>query len=232
MRRSAAVLASLLFAIAPARAGIGGGVTLVSNDMFRGRSISAGRPAASAALSYDDRSGLYGGVSASGQLARGGDAQLYAVQEYAGFARRIGPGLSLDLGVLNTNYTRYWSGGRAAGYTEVHAGLAGRRLAARIHFSPNYLRAGWRTVYGGVDYLLVSDRGWEIGVHGGALLWVAGGRPAGANFAHYDWQVSAARRIGSVQIRAGWAQGGPQADYYDGHARHRGSPLVSVSAAF
>jgi uncharacterized protein (TIGR02001 family) len=227
-----ASLIVLLAGHASAHAQLGADATIVSNAMFRGRSISAGRPAATAALSYDHESGLYAGLSAGGLLTREGDARIFMVQEYAGFAHRMGPQLSLDLGILNTHYTRYWSNGRSAGYTEAYVGLTGKRLSARLHVSPDYLGAGWRTIYGGLDYLLVSDGRWDVGVHVGTLLWIAGGRPAGAHFAHYDWQIGAGRRIGRVQLRAAWAAGGPQADRYGGRQRPHGAPVLSLSTAF
>lgn len=227
-----AALTLLLAPIGSAQAQFGALLSVQSNEMFRGRSISAGRPTANLALSYDAASGAYAGAAASAVFTPNRGMQPLAVQEYAGFARRIAGSTSFDLGIANTNYSEHWSGARAAGYTEAYAGIASARLSARVHFSPNYLRAGWRAVYVGVDYLIASTDRWAVGVHGGALLWVAGGRPPGARFAHYDWEVSAARRIGRFQLRAGWAQGGPQADYYGGNARHRGSPILSLAAGF
>jgi uncharacterized protein (TIGR02001 family) len=200
--------------------------------MFRGRSISSGRPAATLSFSYDHRDGLYAGLSASALLARGDSAHLFAIEESGGYAQRLSPSLSLDVGIINTHYSRYWSGGRAAGYTEVHLGLDTRRLKGQISFSPNYLAGGWRTIYGMLDYQIVSSARWNIGVHGGTLLWIAGGRPRGARLAHYDWQISAARQIGAVQLGVAWASGGPQADRYGGRPRPHGAPVISLSAAF
>lgn len=220
-----------LIGTVPARAELGGEGAIASNDIFRGRSISAGRPVARMAVSYDDLAGPYIGGSAS-LIGRGGAAHLLAVQAFGGVAIRVRPELTLDFGAIHTDYTRYWSGGRRAHYTEFYAGLAGRRLSARGYVSPDYLRSGWKTFYGEVNAVIVADGNWEASAHGGVLLWIAGGRPTGANFAYYDWRIEAARRIGPVRISVGWAAGGPQRDVYAGRAHHHGVPTLGISGAF
>jgi uncharacterized protein (TIGR02001 family) len=234
VRRRAAVAAAalLLFGARPATAAVGGELTILSNDMFRGRSISGGRPVARLGLSYDDLAGPYAGLTITGVLARDGEAQLLSVQEYAGFAHRLRPELTLDLGVVNTDYARYWSGGRTARYTEIYAGLIGRRINGRVSFSPNYLQDGWKVAYGDVNVMLIATEAWDVSVHGGLLIWVAGGRPEGAGATHYDWQIGAGRRFGRFELRAAWAAGGPRPDYYRGRRRPHGAPTISIAAAF
>jgi len=226
-------LAALLFLTAiPAAAAVGGDVTLLSEAMFRGRSISAGRPAARIGLSYDDLAGPYAGLSVTGVLAEEGEAQLLSVQEYAGFAHRLRPELTLDLGVVNTRYSRYWSGDRRAGYTEIYAGLIGRRFNGRVSLSPNYLRHGRKAAYGDVNAILVSTDIWDVSAHGGVLLWIGGSRPEGARSAQYDWEIGGGPRIGQFRIRAAWVSGGPNDDYYHGGVHHRGRSTISLSASF
>lgn len=224
--------ALLLLTATPAAAAVGGDVTLLSEAMFRGRSISAGRPAARIGLSYDDLAGPYAGLSVTGVLAEEGEAQLLSVQEYAGFAHPLQPELTLDIGVVNTRYSRYWSGDRRAGYTEIYAGLIGRRINGRISLSPNYLRHGRKAAYGELNAILVSSDIWDVSAHGGVLLWIGGSRPDGARSAHYDWEIGGGPRIGQFRIRAAWVSGGPNADYYHGGMHHRGRPTISLSASF
>ncbi|HWI86874.1 MAG TPA: TorF family putative porin [Sphingomonas sp.] len=215
----------------PATAAITGDITLLSDDLYRGKSVSGGRPVARLGFAYEDLSGPYAGATASVVHAPGGEVQLLSVVEYAGVAQRLWPELTIDLGVMHTDYSRYWSGSRGTHYVEVYAGLIARRFNARISLSPDYLRPGWRAAYGEANATLASNELWDVSLHGGLFAWVAGGRPPGANRARYDWQISGGRKFGRFQIRAGWAGVGPQPDYYRGARRGHGTATVSISAA-
>ena len=224
-------LAALLVPDA-ARAAAGGTLSLVSDDLFRGRSLSAGHPVARLSVALDLPSGAYLGTAGSVVLGRGSNASLLATQEYGGYARRLRSGLTLDVGLINTNYTRRWSGESARGYTEVYAGLLGRRFSSHLNVSPNYFQSGRVTAYGDVDAVLLAHGDWRAGVHGGVLLWLAGGRPAGAPVAHYDWRLGLTRRLGRFQAEAAWASGGPNSDFYGGRGRRRGRAYIGLSASF
>jgi uncharacterized protein (TIGR02001 family) len=216
----------------PAAAAVGASVALVNDDVFRGRSLSAGRPVGTLDLSYDDASGAYAGASVAGVAARHEGARLFAVQEYAGYARRLNPGLTLDLGVINSNYTSYASGGRSTGYTELYAGLGTNHLSGRIGASPDYFRGGAYTLYGELNGSIGRAAGWHLIVHGGLLRWLNDRKPRGSPVTHYDWQVGIARRFGRFGAHFGWAAGGPNEDFYAGRARGHGAIVAGADFAF
>lgn len=211
---------------------MGATVSVINDAMFRGRSLSAGRPVGQIAIAVDGAQGFYAGATALGVASRDDGAQFLGAQEYAGHAWRLRPGLTLDTGVINTNYSHYWSGGRAAGYTEVYAGLIGRRLSTHLSLSPNYYESGRVTGYGDVDLVLLSRGDWQLNAHAGLFVWIAGGRPARASATHYDWQVGVTRRIGRLEARLAWTGGGPDQDYYAGRPRHRAALVARLACSF
>jgi uncharacterized protein (TIGR02001 family) len=221
-----------LLAATPAPAAIGASLSLTNDQMFRGRSLSAGRPVGRAELSYDSASGLYAGVSISGVATRAEGVQLFDGQEYAGYARRLSPRLTLDLGVTNVNYSDYISSGRSAGYTEIYAGLITPHLGGHLRISPDYFR-GSATLYGEADGMIGRAQGWQIVLHGGLLRWLDQARkPIGAPTTHYDWSAGVARRFGPVGARLLWAGGGPNQDFYDGRAQGRSALVAALDFAF
>ena len=120
MRRGWAARAVTLFAlhaVTDVSAQVSGSVAVVSDYLFRGVSLSEGRPAAQLNVNYDDASGWYaGGFASSVRLVAdpGSHAQLIA---YTGYARRLGSGLSFDAGASYAAFLQ------VAGYdyAELHA---------------------------------------------------------------------------------------------------------------
>lgn len=208
-----------------------GTAVLLSNDVFRGRSVSAGRPVARVGATLDWQDGTYVGVVAASTW-RGGEARLVSAQQFAGHAWRLDPNTSFDVGLVNTIYGRGSSSGRRVSYVEAYAGLTRRHVSTHFNLSPNYLRGGVWTLYADVDATVFQRDDWTVVAHGGAFAWLAGGRPPGAPTVHYDWRLGAARRIGRYQIEAAWAAGGPNKNFYRGRSRRAGGPLVSLTAAF
>ena len=62
---SAALTTLLPLVASPAAAQVGVSASLLTDYLYRGVSLSDGRPAASLTLSYDHPSGAYGGLTAS-----------------------------------------------------------------------------------------------------------------------------------------------------------------------
>jgi uncharacterized protein (TIGR02001 family) len=116
--------------------------SLMSDYRYRGVSLSGERAAASLSANMDFHSGLYAGLSLANARMRYTQVRSQAVL-YAGFARRIGEGLSWDVGVADSRY----GGGAKYNYREVYLGLSADRLAARVSLSPHYFGVGKRSVY-------------------------------------------------------------------------------------
>jgi uncharacterized protein (TIGR02001 family) len=174
-----------------------------SDDRFRGYSLSDGYPVGIFDLSYDAPSGIYGAVSGSAAATHGGHVEPIGLVLNAGYAKRQAPGISLDVGVVQSIYSGYSVGGHSRSYTEVYAGIAGKWLSARLYASPNYLRRSG-TVYAQVDGNLPLAKKLRLTGHVGILA------PLHSNPgpAHYDrevdWRIGVARQFGRVSAQAAW----------------------------
>lgn len=203
---------------------------MLSDDRFRGRSLSEGRPVASANLSYDAPDGFYLGTTVTGvDTARSGP-ELLGIEGYAGYARRLDSGPTIDLGITNTRYTDYISSGSGVDYTELYAGIIFNHFSSHIRYSPDYFRNGVSTLYTDLDGVVEPIDGWRLNGHIGLLAQLAGPRPAGAANAHEDWRIGVSHKIGAVDLQVAWTGAGPGGDYYAG--RQHGNDALVFGASY
>jgi uncharacterized protein (TIGR02001 family) len=170
-----------------------------SDYRLRGYSLSDGRAAASATLSFDHPDGLYAAGSAVAAIGPNGP-DVVAMLANAGYARRLGAGLIFDAGLVRAQYPASYSHTTGTHYTEVFVGLAGRRVAARVAFSPDYFRAGAETLYGEVEAGAGIGRGWRAKAHAGALTHL--GATPGFPGTQLDWSLAASRAVGTFEVHA------------------------------
>lgn len=222
-----AQLLFLLLLATPARAEVGAAVSLLSEARLRGYSMSAGKPVGQLDLSYDHRSGFYAGLSAT-VVAHDGLNPL-ALQESIGFARKLASGPTIDVGVVQSNYTRHTGRYRPLSYTEVYAGLIGRNVASRVYLSPNYFDPGVWTLYGELDAGMRPTDRLRLTGHVGVLTRLRG---PGRQAAQYDWRVGAAHELGRFSVQLSLTGGGPGRDYYEHRARSRTAVVLGVSRIF
>ncbi|MDB5707010.1 MAG: hypothetical protein JWN66_4126 [Sphingomonas bacterium] len=179
-------------------------------------------------LGYDHASGLYLGASAVTDLNR---AAVIGLQGNIGYARRLSPTLSIDGGVVRSEYLSSFSGGRAAHYTELYLGLTRRSLSARAYYSPDYFRTGARTLYGEVEGVIHPAAQWRLNGHVGALTRL-GALPLYTQRTSYDWRLGVTRQLGHFDVHAAVSGGGPGADYYAGRRRDRTALVVGAAWVF
>jgi uncharacterized protein (TIGR02001 family) len=230
-RRAALALGLFWLTTIPARAQVSGSLTLTSDERWRGRSLSAGQPAATASLSYDDRSGFYVDAAATGALIDEG-ARLIGGAADAGYAWRLPSNVSLDIGITHRQFTRYFSGGRATGYSEIYAGVNGRSLSASVHYSPNYFRRGASTIYGSFDGVLRPAPLWRVIGHVGAITYLNGPAVPRLRSTQYDYSLGVARQQGAVELRLAWTGGGPDRDYFDRSVHSKSALMLSAAIGF
>jgi uncharacterized protein (TIGR02001 family) len=201
-------------------------VSVYSQDMFRGYSLSAGRPVGIIDLSYDDPSGAYAALSASAMTGPDGPRPL-KLQLGGGYARRLRSGLTLDVGAVASRYAGYANtkGGRS--YAELYAGVAGKLISSRLYLSPHYFGPHTRTVYGEVDGHVPLGSHFGLETHAGLLVPFNG--YGQASRAQYDWRLGISRDIGRIALHAAWAGGGPGRDYYKGEEHRRSALIVGAS---
>lgn len=210
-----------------------------SDYRLRGYSLTDGRAAASATLAWDHPDGFYAAGSAVAAIGPDGP-DVVALLGSAGHARRIGAGLTLDAGLLRAQYPGSFALPAGAHYTEAYIGLASRRIAARIAFSPDYFRAGAETIYSEVETGAGLGGGWRAKGHVGALthLGATPGHPA----TQFDWSVAASRAIGTFEVHAilsgrgdgrdPYAHRDPYHYYYYREPGRRTALVIGASHAF
>jgi len=142
-RQSLRALPLICLFTSAAHAQLSGSAGILSNYMYRGISFSADKPAARLALNYDAPGGWYaGGQVVSGQLST--ETHRYAQWlGYAGYAQRLSSGLSWEAG--GTAYA--YSGTPGWNFRELYVGIAAAKISARLHYAPDYLGFGERTLY-------------------------------------------------------------------------------------
>lgn len=187
-----------------AHAQISGTISLASNEMFRGESVSGNDPAVSAAFSLDSDSGLFAGASAS--IAAGGESpRLTSATQYAGYAIRKGQ-VSAEVGVIHRRYQRVVDTAYRRDYFEIYAGISTRTIKARVYVSPDYLVDGRSSYYGEVNARLLAVGKWSLDGHAGLHLIPPDIGSAKRGLRNYqDWRVQVSRPLGKVFVSAGIA---------------------------
>lgn len=226
-----AVAGGSLCSAAPATAEVGAAVSVFSDARFRGYSLSSGNPVAVLDLSYDDPGGLYGSVS--GSVVGGSDDGIepLGLQVGGGYARRLSSGVTIDLGVVHSTYSRHSSRGEATSYTEVYAGVSQGFLAARVYASPHYFGHGSKAFYGELEATVSPLRRIRLNGHVGMLVPIDYRVGNSDPRAQYDWRLGAAREIGRASLHVIASGGGPGRDYYGDRPRSRTAIVVGLSLA-
>lgn len=213
----------------PAHAQLVTTLAVESDYRLRGRSLSAERPVAIASLAYDHPTGVYLAGSAVGAFRNG--PMLVSLQGNVGYARRLGSALSIDGGIVRSEYMSSYSDGRSAHYTELYLGLATRHLSSRLYYSPDYFRAGTETLYAEVEAAIRPVPNWRLNGHVGALTYLRQ-RPAYSSRNQFDWRLGATREFGAFEVHATVSGGAPDRDYYARAPRDRTAFVVGAVHAF
>lgn len=156
------VACGLLLVATAAHAQASASVALVSDDRYRGVSLSDGRPVLQLGAGFDADDGDYAGGFVSGDRLDGHDAARWQV--YGGRARRFGNGASWDVGAQYTGF----AGVPHRAYPELHVGIAGWRLGVRLAYAWHYFGMG-NALYAGVDGQQPISTRWRLLGHAGWL---------------------------------------------------------------
>ena len=201
----------------------------MQNDyQVRGYSVSKGRPVGILDLSYDDPSGLYLSESTFGALPDDNDPGLLGLVGAVGYAKRLNTALSIDGGVTRSEYIAAGPGGYHTGYAEVYAGLSTTHLSLHLSYSPDYFRAGLKTLYSDLEGNVGTVAGIRLNGHVGMLNFIDG---PGARSQH-DWRIGASRQFGAIDVHAALSGGGPSPDTYDGAPHSKTEFIVGAGYTF
>jgi len=227
--RGAAVVWVLALAL-PATAQISGNITLVSDYRFRGISLSDQKPAAQLSFGYDHPSGWYAGAFASTVqlLDRSGrDLQLIP---YAGYAQRMGAGLSWDVGA---GYSSFSHAG-ARNYAEVHGGVSSENVSTRLYYSPDYFGQGSATLYAELNAARLVMASIQLFGHIGVLR----SRNPGISYERpiqYQFDVQAGTSVDfeKFNVQLAWVASDKTYTVYPfSEARNRSTVVLRLSRSF
>lgn len=192
--------------------------------------MSEGHPTASLELTYDAKSGLYGGVGVRGVADAG--PHFLSAEAYLGYVHRLPSGPSLDLGVTHWVYSEYYRGEGGAQFSEAYVGLITRRFATHLYYSPSYFGSHLSTLYGEVDSAVQLAPRWRLTGHVGLLGITAGPLPAGISNVQYDARLGVSRAIGAFDAEFALTTAGPDPDFYEGRTRGRQGVMFRISRRF
>lgn len=203
-------------------------VALQTDYRFRGYSLSSEQPVVIADLGQELGGGFYANGSAlfvfdDGPALLGGQLNI-------GYARRLTPAVSIDAGVVRSQYASRVSG-RAMHYTEFYAGVAAHNLSARVSLSPDYFRDGVSTIYGEIDGVLPVDPDLRLTAHAGALHYIEGGLPD-SDSTRFDWRLGIARRLGNFDAYLNVSGRARGPDYSATGRRDRWGVVAGISYSF
>lgn len=156
-------LALLLAAALPAHAQAVYGVGVTSQYSVRGVPLSRG-PVAQASVSWDGDYGAFAGAMVTHAKLRNARTGATGIA-YAGIARRLGAGISGELGATAVGFrhaSRY-------NYREFFTGLAWERLSARFYYSPYHYGVGGRSLYGEVNGSVPLSESSAVTLHAGRV---------------------------------------------------------------
>lgn len=219
----------LFVASSPAAAEVGATASIFSEARLRGYSLSAGHPVGQLDLSYDDPSGFYGGLSASLVVSSEYGVRPLGLLENAGYAKKLRGGPTIDVGVNNSNYSRYSGYERSTGYTEIYAGLISRVFSSHVYLSPNYFGSHSWAAYGEVNAGFRPARKLGLTAHVGTLVPLGYGDRSKVQ---YDWQIRATREIGPLSLHVALSDGGPGRDFYENEWHRRRALVVGLTTIF
>jgi len=139
--------------------------SIASDYVYRGVSLTQGRPVAALEVGYDSPSGWFAGALATA-------THLYGQKNYEpeyvldlGYAHTLTPGLTWEVGATRSIFASYafWN------YSEAFVGLLGERWNARIYYASDYFGRGRQSWYGEFNYAQPLDEHWRFLAHAGMV---------------------------------------------------------------
>jgi hypothetical protein len=214
----------------PASAQVGAVASIYTDERFRGYSLSDGRPVGILDLSYDAPNGLYAALSGSLVATRGEGLKPLGLTANAGYAMRIGRGLTADVGAIHSRYSHYSGVTTGRSYTELYAGVAGKAVGTRFSLSPNYIGPARWTLHGEINGHIDLTPSLFIDGALGMLTPLGAKGYSGPARAQWDARLGVAQRLGPVSLHAALTARGNVPAIYAGRGHGRTTLVLGISA--
>lgn len=210
----------------PVHAQAAANATLSSNEVYRGRSLSADDPALTIALGIDDSSGFYAGGSVSVSAGEQ-DLRVSSFSQYAGYAWR-GDRTSFEIGVIHRHHSDSLDPEYSKDFFEAYVGATRGKTSARLYVSPDYIPGDRLSAYASLNTELVRMDDWSLAGHAGLALKPSAGTGSHKYHSEVDWSLSVGRPFGEFNVSIGVA------DSTDSDPAPFDGPLafISISRAF
>jgi uncharacterized protein (TIGR02001 family) len=147
-----------------------------------------------------------------------------------GYARRLSSGVTLDVGIVHSQYSRYSSAVSARSYTEGYAGAAWKGIAARVYFSPRYFETRSSTLYAELEGSRQIARKLQLNGHVG-LLAPLGSRNGSETRPVTDWRIGLTHQLGRMSAHVSWTGRGRARPYEGTYMRATDAVVFGVSYA-
>jgi uncharacterized protein (TIGR02001 family) len=202
LARRGGLLLAVLFA-GPACAQVSGSAAWLSNDRYRGASLSDDAPTAQLTLAWDGVDGWYAGA----QFTRvrfdypGAGAELEAAP-YLGYVRALGPRTQVEAGAQYTWFSR----SQRYAYPELYAGISGERLHARLAWIHGYFGLPADAWYGELNGDRPLHGPWRLLGHVGVMRQQAMDTYAGAEPSRWRYDIAAGAGVAwsGFDLQATW----------------------------
>lgn len=211
-------------------------LSVVSDLVYRGRTLSEGAPSVVTGLGFDFAGGAYAGVTMMPTRFPGQPGWQLEVLPYAGIARALSSTLAWDAGISAASFSHSSS----RNDDEAYLGLSGERMLARLYLPMRRPGVGSVASYAEVALTQPMPGGIQLNAHAGLLT--PGAREAplyGRQHAQWDLRLGGELPLGEILVGAalvttvnadGWAPDAHHASY--SLARPARELLVTLSRAF
>jgi uncharacterized protein (TIGR02001 family) len=176
-----------------------------SQDVIRGVSYSLGRPAYGLHLSYDLPNGVYASTSLSGTASFQAMHVMRGAVENVGYAGRVAPELSVDVGVSHADYLLNTNEKYIFSYDEAYGGATYRNVSAYLYYTPHYMGAGPEALYLDLHSAMRAAPHVRLAGHLGFLAPLRKWRADADKRKDIDLSASAIYEFPQAEVRLTWA---------------------------
>lgn len=217
-----------LAAPASAQAQVAARLSLDTDYVLRGVSLTDGQPTMSAALFYDHPSGAYGGISLTAVATRHSGVEGLGYVADLGYARRMKSGAAWDIGVQESQIRV--QDDPSLHYIEVYAGVTKSHVSVHVYYSPDSIGDERKVLYVDVSATAQPRAGWRLFGHVGASRSL-GDDPSDSDGAVWDANAGVARDYRNAELRFTWSAT-TSSSYLSGAREHEGSRVQGGLSLF